>query len=170
MLLIELRLCVPLEARARLDGSMLFMTSQRLTSLIAISALAAIGFLHPASARGVGFGHGFVGHHFAGHASHPIVSHGIRNARRRAFGFRRPANLGFPWLMGYDDQGPYYYSYGYPGTVPDANPSAAPAADTSPGSTQPVPIVAYRPGCRTTTQTVPAESGGTSTVSITRCY
>jgi hypothetical protein len=51
--------------------------------------------------------------------------------------------------------------------LPDAN---APALDAGPASNQPVPIVAYRPGCRTTTQTVPAESGGTSTVSITRCY
>ena len=74
--------------------------------------------------------------------------------------------IGSPWLLGYDDQGPYYYSDGYPGALPDANAPAAP--DTGPAPTQ--PIVAYRPGCRTTTQTVPAERGGTSKVSITRCY
>jgi hypothetical protein len=145
------------------------MTRQRLMSLIAVSGLLTIASLHPASARGVGVGHGFARHPFAGHVSQPIVSHGIQNAHRRAFGFRRPAYLGFPWLMGHDDQGPYYL-YGYPVTLPDANAPATPTADTGPASAQPVPIVAYRPGCRTTTQTVPAEHGGTSTISITRCY
>jgi hypothetical protein len=147
------------------------MTSrQRLISLVALGGLATIGFLHPASAKGLAVGHGFVGRHFGGHVSHPIFSHRVNDARRRAFGFRQPAFPGFPWLLGYDDQGPYYYFSGYPGTLPDANAPTAPALDTGPGSNQPVPIVAYRPGCRTTTQTVPAESGGTSTISITRCY
>ena len=144
------------------------MTRRRLMSLVALGALATSGFVHQASARGAGAGHGFVGHPFAGHVSRPIVSHGIRDERRRAFGFRRPAFLGSPWLLGYDDQGPYYYSYGYPGALPDANAPAAAALDTGPAPTP--PIVAYRPGCRTTTQTVPAERGGTSKVSITRCY
>ena len=145
------------------------MTSQRLMSLAALG-LATVVLSSPASARGLAIGHGFVGHPFTGHISHPIVSHRIRNARRRAFGLRQPAYLGVPWLMGYDAQGPYYYYYGYPGTSPDANAPAAPALDTGPAANQPVPIVAFRPGCRTTTQNVPAESGGTRTIGITRCY
>jgi hypothetical protein len=143
---------------------------QRLISLAALSGLATIGLLHPVSAKGLAVGHGFVGRPFTGHISRPIVSRGIRDAHRRAFGLRTPSYLGFPWLLGYDDQGPYYYFYGYPGAPPDANAPAASTADMGPAPNQPVPVVAYRPGCRTTTQTVPAESGGTSTISITRCY
>jgi hypothetical protein len=168
MLFNEVRMCVPCGGPGTPEREYAYMTSRkRLILLAALGGLATIGFLHPASARGLAAGHGFVGHPFAGHVSRPIVSHGIRNARRRAFGFRTPASLGFPWLLGYDDQGPYYYSYGYPGSSPDAN---AQALDTGPAPSQPVPMVTYRPGCRTTTQTVPAESGGTSTVSIIRCY
>ena len=171
MLFNKVRLSVPREARVRRRREYAFMTSrQRLISLVALSGLATIGFLLPASARGMAVGHGFAGHRFAGHVFRPIVSPGTPNARRRAFGLRTPASLGFPWLTGYDDQGPYYYFYGYPGASPDANAPASPALDTSPASNQPVPIVAYRPGCRTSTQTVPAEGGGTSTISITRCY
>jgi hypothetical protein len=32
------------------------------------------------------------------------------------------------------------------------------------------PVVTYEPGCRTDTQTVPAENGGERTIHITRCY
>jgi hypothetical protein len=32
------------------------------------------------------------------------------------------------------------------------------------------PQVFYDPGCRTDTQTVPSEAGGTRTITITRCY
>jgi len=32
------------------------------------------------------------------------------------------------------------------------------------------PQVFYQPGCRTDTQTVPSEAGGTRTITITRCY
>ncbi|HLH88482.1 MAG TPA: hypothetical protein VKX28_08490 [Xanthobacteraceae bacterium] len=146
------------------------MTRRRSISLVFLSSFATIGFLQQASARGFAAGHGFVGHHFVGHVSHPIVAHGIRNPRRRAFGFRRPPFFGFPWLLGYDDQGPYYHYYGYPGISPDPNAPAAPAVDSGPMANQPAPILAYRPGCRTTTQTVPAESGGIRTIRITRCY
>jgi len=140
------------------------MTSrQRLLSLVALGGLVTIGFLHPASARGLAVGHGFIGHpSFGRHGPRPILSPVIRHTR--AFGSRRflpqqPA--WFPPLMGYDDQGPYSNFYAYPAAWPD---------EVGSGLNQVVPVVAHPPGCRTTTQTVPAERGGTSTVNITRCY
>jgi hypothetical protein len=142
--------------------------------LVALCGLGSTACFDAASAKGLAAGRGFVGLRSGMQAHGQIFRPAIRPARTGAFGFRGSARprafyLGVPWLMGYDDQGPYYYSYGLDAAAaPDENGLASPPLGPSPN--QPAPVVVFRPGCRTQAQTVPAEAGGTTTVSVTRCY
>jgi hypothetical protein len=148
------------------------MTSRRrLVFLAVLAGIANLGAMPQALARGAGVGHGFVGHPPGAHVSGSNPSPAIRQVRTRAVRFRthslrQPAYVGLPWLMGYSDQGTNYDPYGSSAALPDEGTHV----DRMPALNQFEPIAAVRPGCRSTQQIVPAESGGTRTVSITRCY
>src|SRR5262249_1028326 len=95
------------------------------------------------------------------------AAHGALRAHQRFF--RRGHRGNSPAVSGDGDFDPYYY-YAANAAPYDAAPySSGPAA----ASSVPVPsnrVVVYTPGCRTQTQTVSAEGGGTRTVNVTRCY
>jgi hypothetical protein len=74
---------------------------------------------------------------------------------------------GFPLWWGDATYVPNYYpsEYAAPyGEFPYAYPPFENFSERS------RPVVTYEPGCRTDTQTVPAENGGERTIHITRCY
>ena len=148
------------------------------------AGLAVVGVISlfipiTASARAGGSAGGFHGGFRApvfhavrpAHAARPALTHafpariGFRGAHLRD---RRLAR--FPVWPDYGSFDPFYY---YP---PDYAASYAGAAVASPdadGASAPQPpnrVMVYTPGCRTQTQTVPSESGGTRAVNITRCY
>ena len=148
-----------------------------------VVALFALGsFAAPASAKGAfGGGHAGFAVHSGLHPHGPLVApgpffarvhaHGIGLHRlafpRDRFGARAPG----PVWWGFDAIGPYAYYY------PPYEQSGDAAAGQQPapppvveGAPQTKPVVIYRPGCRTQTQTVPSEFTGTRTINITRCY
>ena len=140
-----------------------------LFAFIASLALGSLMMPAAAVARGAGMGAAHPPFAFrpALHPRAPFFQGAFHPIKERPLAFRRfPAGHAafgtLPWWTGFDDQGPYYY---YPA-------SAAGSLDTDDGAAaqRPVPVAVYRPGCRTQQQTVPAESGGTRTINITRCY
>src|ERR1700693_1647528 len=83
--------------------------------LVALCGLGSTACFDTASAKGLAAGRGFVGLRSGMQAHGQISRPAIRPARTGAFCFRgpprlQPSYLGLPWLLGYDDQGPYYYS------------------------------------------------------------
>ncbi|SRR6266849_482077 len=137
-----------------------------LTSLAAICAAAPLFTPVAASARAGASGGGFhAGFRPSFHAAPPLT----RAFPARIGDFRRPfvrdrrvgRVLVWPGSGSFD---PYYY---YPSD------DAAPYEGATEGISAPQPrarVMVYTPGCRTQTQTVPSESGGSHTVNITRCY
>ncbi len=157
-----------------------------LTSAVALVGIGSI--VAPVWARGA-FAGAFGGHPAAFHAgmAHgpfirphgpfirphgPFVAHArVRTAHGlRRFGLRRNLLLSAPLWAGFDDIGPYYYYTGNYEVAGEEHATAAPAAVDGAPSRPVIPVMVYRPGCRTQTQTVPSEAGGTRSVNITRCY
>jgi hypothetical protein len=158
--------------------------------LAAIVALFIIGSCAaPVSAKGAfgGGGHPGFAFHSGPQPRVPFVAHGRFFARERvhAIGSHRLAlppdqfskSKSVWWwgfdATGFDATGPYAYYY------PPYEPSGGAAAGELPAPPPPTagdgaphakPVVIYRPGCRTQTQTVPSEFTGTRTINITRCY
>ncbi len=147
-----------------------------LTGVVALVGVGSI--VAPASARGAFGGHAAFAFH-AGMPAHgpwfrphgPFAAHArVRAHGLRRFGLRQNLLLSVPLWAGFDDLGPYYYypaGYAAAGEEPAA---AAPAAVDGAPARPVTPVMLYRPGCRTQTQTVPSEAGGTRTINITRCY
>ena len=153
--------------------------------LAGVAALFIIGsFAGPVSAKGTFGGGGHPG--FAFHSGlqprGPFVAHGMFFARGRphALGSHQ---LALPpdqfsksksvWWWGFDAIGPYAYyypPYEPSGAIAAGEQAASPPPTAADGPPQPKPVVIYRPGCRTQTQTVPSEFTGTRTINITRCY
>ncbi len=151
--------------------------------LAGLGALCAVGSLvAPLSAKGAFGGRAGFAFHSAIHAHGVLVrpAHGRALAvGHRRFRLRQGRNFGAAfggaWLApawdGFDDIGPYDGGAYYPAADTDAGTTAPAAAAVENGTLRSVrPIAVYRPGCRTQTQTVPSEAGGTSTVNIIRCY
>jgi len=159
------------------------MVSRILAGAVALFALGSFAAPIPASAKG-----GFAGH--AGFAVRPAIA--VHKPFFNPHGFfvpralLRPHGLGFNWFAlrrnrfpsttwswGFDAIGPYAYDYPSYAQTGDASvgaQSAPPPPPAAADGAQPRPVVVYRPGCRTQTQTVPSEFSGTRTINITRCY
>jgi hypothetical protein len=116
------------------------------------------------------------------HTSLPLVNPGQRppapvapatsfRSHFGAFGaFGRSSRFGrFPWWGAAPYGQIYYPPEEAPSivSIPVPYPLYPPYENFSERSRPPV---AYEPGCRTDTQTVPSETGGERTISITRCY
>jgi hypothetical protein len=155
--------------------------------LAGVVALSTIGsFAAPVSAKGAfGGGHPGFAFHSGPHPRAPFVAHGRFFAREHAHGigshrlalppdrFSRSGFSRSAWWWGFDAIGPYAYYYppSEPSGVATAGEQPAPPPSTAgDGAPQTKPVVIYRPGCRTQTQTVPSEFTGTRTINITRCY
>jgi len=154
--------------------------------LAGVVALFSIGsFAAPVSAKGAfgGGGRPDFAFHPGLQSRVPLVARGRFFARERvhAIGSHR---LALPpdqfsksksvWWWGFDAVGPYAYyypPYEPSGAAAAGEPPAPPPPTAGDGAPQAKPVVIYRPGCRTQTQTVPSEFlGGTRKVNITRCY
>jgi len=144
------------------------------------AVLAAGSMLAPveASARGGGFGggrgvgfHGGFNRHFV--PVRPVPRHFVHGHLRPHFRSgrlhdRRDSGLdGANGLYGYGSSYPDYGSGYAPAYTGSADPAAGYPAYPYPGAGQPI---GYRHVCRSTVEMVPSERGGTTDITVTRCY
>src|SRR5262249_23122690 len=144
----------PITKRAMIDRRLLL-------AVPLLAGIGAVAFPPAAAARGPGGGSR------AAFASHPgfhphaaFLAH--RRGAARACAARRSAgaafSAGLPWWPGFDDQGAYYAYVDVPGAGDGSAMSAWAPQDGAAAQR----VVIVHPGCRTQSQTVPSESGGTS--------